>query len=780
MATVPTERGGAPPRAASLPQRQAPGNAGGQARRSPGAELAKGLAPALLIAGALCATTFYAKGGLELETMTFTEMGLTLAAGVLVALAALRAPRVRLYGLGTAGLLLAFTLLTAFSIVWSVAPDASFQDAGRMLADSALFVAAVALVRLVPDRWAALLGGITLAAVAVCGYALLTKVFPATLAASETVARLREPYGYWNALGLTAAMGALGCMWLGARRSGHGLLSALAYPAMGLMLLTLVLAYSRGALVALAIGLVLWFCIVPLRLRGAAVLLVSGAAAGAVAAWAFSRTALSAEKVPLAERTTAGHELGALIAAMVLLLTLAGIGIGFQRSRRAPSARTRRRVGTALLGLIAVAVLAFAGALAHSHRGFTGSISHAVSSLTNPNAKTPPNTPGRLTAVASVRARYWKEALEVFEAHPTLGAGAMGYRTARLRYRNETLDVAHAHGFLVQTLADLGLVGLVLALSLLIAWMSAAGRSTHPFNRRWTLRGGDGRLRPAYRPLQGSGERRYGAERIGLLTMLCVVVVFGAHSLADWTWYVPGDACVALLCAGWLAGRGPLAGSAGGGASARLDRDDERGGAAAGWRRIGRGRWALAGAIAVAVLLIAWAQWQPQRGEEAREQALALLASDPQGANAAARSAVSRDPLSPLARITLAEIQQATGHPVEARRTLATAVKEQPSNPETWLALGRADLTSDPELALKELGAAIYLNPESVSPELLADGEPEAIEVHNYYIKALAATAAPISSGSVRLGRGAGGAVRVARPRHGGRPARSRSPGGAR
>ncbi len=43
-----------------------------------------------------------------------------------------------------------------------------------------------------------------------------------------------------------------------------------------------------------------------------------------------------------------------------------------------------------------------------------------------------------------------------------------------------------------------------------------------------------------------------------MLSMLCLVVVFGAHSLIDWTWYVPGDACVALLCAGWLAGRGEL------------------------------------------------------------------------------------------------------------------------------------------------------------------------------------------------------------------------------
>ena len=113
-----------------------------------------------------------------------------------------------------------------------------------------------------------------------------------------------------------------------------------------------------------------------------------------------------------------------------------------------------------LLSLLAVVVLAFAGALAASHRGFTGSISHALHSLTDPHAPVPSNGPGRLTAVGSVRARYWNEALKVFQAHPALGAGAEGYATARLRYRTETLDVRHAHGYIVQTLADLGLVGL--------------------------------------------------------------------------------------------------------------------------------------------------------------------------------------------------------------------------------------------------------------------------------------------------------------------------------
>ncbi len=99
----------------------------------------------------------------------------------------------RAYGAWPAGLLLAFTVLTALSIVWSVQPDHSWQDAGRMLAYTGVFAAGVALVRVVPDRWPAVLGGLTLAAVVVCAYALVTKVFP-SLDPLNTFARLNEPY----------------------------------------------------------------------------------------------------------------------------------------------------------------------------------------------------------------------------------------------------------------------------------------------------------------------------------------------------------------------------------------------------------------------------------------------------------------------------------------------------------------------------------------------------------------------------------------------------------
>lgn len=696
---------------------------------------------ALLLAGALCLLSFYASGGLEQESMTYSEMGLTVLSGLILAYAVLRRTSgTRSYGLGTALALLALTALSALSIVWSVQPDLSWHDTNRMLAFTGIFGAAVALARMKPERWPALLGGVLLASVVVCGYALLAKALPDHLPEANRYARLKEPYGYWNALGLTAAIGAICCMWLGARRAGHALLTALAYPAMGLLLATLMLAYSRGALLALVLGLALWFCIVPLRLRGAAVLIAGAVGATVVTAWDFHNHALSSEGVPISEATSAGHELGALLIAMVLVLSIVGVAAVFLTGRRAPRAVTRQRAGAAIFAAIALAIVIFAGALAHSQRGFTGTISHAFNSITDTHAKVP-NTPGRLTAIASVRAQYWDEALKVFKDHPALGSGAQGYEVARLRYRTGPLTVKHAHGYVVQTLADFGLVGLAVSLVLLLAWMAAAGRATHPLNRRWrSWREMRASRVPAWRGLQADEASGYGPERIGLLSMLCLVFVFGMHSLIDWTWYVPGNACAALLCAGWLAGRGPLT------TSQVADVD----GAASAWRpqlgRLGSMRLALAGAAIVAALLATWSEWQPQRAEESREHALALLERDPRAALKEARTAVSQDPLSAEALFTLAQIEQGSSDRAAALETLRSAVRMQPSNPATWLTLGRFQLSSEPHEALGELRASIYLDPASISPESIARGDREAIAIYNEYVQALRATAAPVTT----------------------------------
>ncbi|MHB8491381.1 MAG: tetratricopeptide repeat protein [Solirubrobacteraceae bacterium] len=694
----------------------------------------------MLTAGSLAAISFGVGGGLELQSMTVVEIALTLAsgaflAGVLVAvgLGRVRAPQ-RLYGVWPGLLMVAFAALTALSVTWSVEPDSSWQDAGRMLAYTGLFASAIVLARIAPGRWATVLGGVTLAAVLVSGYALLTKVFPAALDASDTYARLQQPYGYWIATGLGAAIGVVGCVWLAARRDGHALLRALAYPAMGLLLATLLLTYSRGPLAALLVGLAVWFVVVPLRLRGATVLIAGAIGAIGPVMFEFSNHALSSENIPLGERSYAGTQFGVLLIAMLIALTALGLAIGFMTDRQAPSAKVRRRYGGVLLAVLATGAVLLVGALAVSHRGLSGTIAHDWNSLTNPNASGIPNGPGRLTAIASVRARYWDEALHVFAAHPVAGAGAAGYATARLRYRTGTLDVRHAHGFIVQTLADLGVVGLVIVLALLLAWALAARRASAPLRR----------------------DLPYTPERVGLLSMLTIVIVFGVHSLVDWTWYVPGNACAALLLAGWLAGRGPLfgatpaaAGPAGSSAAPALP-DGAR--QSIGSRQLaagrGRGAWGMraawhgpaAVAVLCAALLAAYSEWQPERSESASQRALAL-AGNQAAARREAEAAISEDPLSANALAVLASVQERAGEQAAAEVTLRRAVAQQPSNPRTWAALGEHDLErGNYSAAVNELRAAVYLNPQAIASEATIAGQPNLIALRNAYLEALRAT----------------------------------------
>ncbi|MEA2304049.1 MAG: hypothetical protein QOH43_1329 [Solirubrobacteraceae bacterium] len=639
----------------------------------------------------LAAVALGAGGGLQLGPTTRVEIALDAAGGVLGALAILAGARRALHGGLALGLFAVLAALTATSILWAVQPDDAWLEANRTLSYLAAFGAGIALVRLAPERWSGVLGATLLACVVVSIYALTTKVFPGALAPDETYARLREPFGYWNAVGLMAALGIPGCLWLGGRRSGHSAVNALAYPACGILLVAMLLSYSRGSLLAAVVGCGFWFVVVPLRLRGVAVLATSALAAVLVAAWAFSQDALSKDKVTLDLRTTTGHELGVALVAMVLVLAAAGLVIGFITASRAPRPQARRRAGAWIVVVLALVPVGLALGLAFSERGLGGSVSKGWTELTDPNARTPANDPGRLTAVGSVRSRYYNEALKIGKARPVLGAGAGGYATARPRFRNDDLDVRHAHGYLFQTFADLGILGLAANLVLLLAWLRSAKRTT-----------GLG---------LGWRERPFGPERVGLLTLTSIAVVFGVHSFVDWTWFVPGTAVLGLLCAGWVAGRGPqhdpLAA-----AEPPRGRLRERLRAGAGHRP----RLALAGLVVVMAAGFAWATAQPERAVSAGDDAL-QLASDRHydAARAAIADARSADPLSVEPLFDLAVVDGLTGRTGEARAALEAAVRLQPQNPTPWLRLADFELNTagDPARAIQVLGPALYLDPRS-------------------------------------------------------------------
>jgi hypothetical protein len=343
-------------------------------------------------------------------------------------------------------------------------------------------------------------------------------------------------------------------------------------------------------------------------------------------------------------------------------------------------------------------VIALLG-LSAAEGGVSGQVSKAWNQLTDPNAKPPGNTPDRLTATSSVRARYWREALDIHATAPWLGTGAGAYATVRTRFRTDVIQVRHAHGYVVQTLADLGWAGLIASLLAAGAWLLAAARATG--------------MRRSDRGLP------YDAERIGMLTLVVVVLVFAAHSLIDWTWFVPANAGVAMLCAGWVVGRGPL--------RVRLEHPEGPPGPdttpwphASRLARIGQ-RVPPLRALAVFVVLAialtaAWTAYQPVRAVHAGDAAFDRLdQGQPEAAADIARIATERNPLSVDPLFELAAIEEARGRPQEAEAVLERAVALQPANAEAWRRLGRVRLTaqSDAQGALSAYRAAYYLDPRN-------------------------------------------------------------------
>jgi hypothetical protein len=592
------------------------------------------------------------------------------------------------------------TALTVISITWSLQPSDSWVESSRAVSYLAAFGGAVALARLMPARWPAIVGSVAVLATVVCGYSLLAKVFPATFDALDPLARVSLPFNYWNAVGVLAALGLPACLWAGARPGPARALRALAVPAVSLLLTALVLSYSRSAVLAAVIGLGCWFAFVPLRLRAVLVLAVGAAGAGGAIAWALATHPVTHDRAPLAARTIAGHGFGLLLVLVLVLTTIGGAAAAFSLDRVTLPDYTRRRIGRAMIVLVAIVPLAGVGAVAASSRGLTGEISHVWKQLTNPN---PGGGVGdeanRLLAVDNSRGRYWNEALTVGKHNLLEGVGAGAFGTARRRYTSDPLDVQHAHGYLFETFADLGLLGVFASLALLLAWGVAALRavgSTAPRRRRRVPAGARVRARP-----QLTADQR--AEQAGLLTLLAAVVTFGVQSAVDWTWFVPGTAIPALVCAGWLAGRGPLERPVGRARERKIRLRTPAMGAA------------LTALVAV-VILCAWAMLQPLRSQDADAAAITALSNrNAAAALSDARTAANSNPLSvdPLEIMSVIYTDLHDYGP--ARAELVQATKLQPQNAQPWVSLGEYDLTRRHfDKSLADLRVAAYLDQGSV------------------------------------------------------------------
>jgi hypothetical protein len=395
---------------------------------------------------------------------------------------------------------------TGISITWAPLRGPAFEDFQRLLMYVGMLLAAVALLRSRAAARAidpALAGG----ALVVTLYGLSNRLLPGIVHLSHSASaggRLEQPLTYWNAMGLLAALGFVLSARIGGDPSRPESWRAAATAACVPLGVAVYISFSRGAIVALALGLAVLILAMPTRTQLRALGVVLGAVIPAVIA-----AGLMPGVRGLSGSLGAREAEGAVMLVVLAALCGAGAFAHTRFVRTAPPALLRMPRRTPVY--VALAVVIVAGAA-------LASALHEKGGPTNPafgaNAR-------RLGSVETNRTAYWGVALRTFSHHVLKGDGSASFQVNWLRERKIFDPAKDAHSLYIETAAELGLVGLALLASLL--W--GVGESAV-----WA-------------------HRRLPELSAGWIAALCAWAI---HAGLDWDWEMPAVSLIALLLAGAL------------------------------------------------------------------------------------------------------------------------------------------------------------------------------------------------------------------------------------
>ena len=523
---------------------------------------------------------------------------------------------------------------TGLSWFWSESPPRTILELERTV----LYLGGVLALLLVVRRrsFGAALGGLLAADVALCGHALATRLVPdhVTSPTASLGFRLAGVFAYPNALGITAVLGLLLAVGFVADSQRVAVRAAAAATTVPLAL-ALYLSNSRGAWIALAVGLAAAVALTPAR-RQIVRPLVLLATVGALAIWLVSRSRPVTEwNDPLA----AVHD-GHLLAAATVALAVSAAAISAGRSRR--------------MMLAALVAAALAVVVAPSSPSPVTLAAAAPSGPIAPGAPEPGTTPtGRLFSTTSnSRREYWRVAMIDFRDHPIAGSGAGTFVREWYEHRRIRADVQDAHSLYLETLAELGVIGLGLLLWVLAVPVLAATR----------IRG-----------------KPFAAGAFG------AYVAFAAHAAVDWDWELPavtfgGIFCGALLIVAARSERVPFV----------LD---------------GRRR----SSLLVLVLALLTVSFVGLVGNQAEAEARAAASrSDWKKASEKARRASTWAPWSGQALVLQADAALAQDDMTAARSLLRRAVRADPHDSVLWARLALVTNGEESRLAHER---ATMLNP---------------------------------------------------------------------
>jgi O-antigen ligase len=375
------------------------------------------------------------------------------------------------------GLLLGLAIWSAISSLWSGSVELSVTEADRVLVYLGVFLAAFLLAQ-TNQRRQRFGEGIAIALAGLAILALATRLLPHVFNLSfedTSGSRLQYPLGYWNADAIMFSFAAAMLLWM-SRRSLSSALRWIAVGALPAVLLALYFTHSRGGLLTLLVAAGTLIVLSRDRLWYLATLLLA-ALLTLPAVFATHSYAELSNNFNFPGIVDQGLKVGGilLVSSAVLLLAFWALrrlerGDSPPVKRALEISRDRRVLGgIAIVGLV---LLLVAGVL----YGNTAWHKFTSSDLGTPSGLAEASSRGRI--------QFWEVALEGFGEKPILGHGAGTYQFAWDQLRTIDMPNTQAHSLYLQALDELGIVGGLLALGMVLAmlwigftaWRAASGR----------------------------------------------------------------------------------------------------------------------------------------------------------------------------------------------------------------------------------------------------------------------------------------------------------------
>jgi O-antigen ligase len=549
---------------------------------------------------------------------------------------------------------------------WSGSEEQTLAETARVATYLGVLVLGLSLMTRIGAR--AMVYGLASAIALVSALAVLSRLVPSWFPADTTAnlyatSRLRYPFDYSDGVGEFAALGLPLLLFVatGARSLAGRALGAAAIP---VVVLCLALTVSRGGILAAAVGLVFFFALVPDRLPRLLTALVAAAVSALEMVALLNRAGLrdTLGIAPAGQR----HSMLviAVIAALAVGLIQVALTLAARRWHRPRWLRFSRRgaLGVGYL-LISGVVIAIAILIA------TGAAHHLWTQFKQPNPPKAGNSYFRLLSVAgSHRYQYWQVAIHAFNTSPWKGIGPGTFQFYWAQHQTLGEFVRNAHSLWIETLAEAGIIGLLLIFGFFAFALIA------------------GCVRAARMPAE---------LRLPVATAVAGVAAFCAAAAFDWVWQIGVMPLIALLLV--AVALGPV--------------HHPKRRSATPWRRLGRDRIVLA----VGALVALWGIIVPLSSTIAvRSSQANVRAGRFSAALADAATAQRIEPGAASPRLQRALILEQLGDIPGAAAAISQAENREPTDWRIWLVASRiATESGQPRQALADYRLARSLNPTS-------------------------------------------------------------------